>query len=98
MSRRQDHSMFRYHALGGVSVIAIQVGLFAPASIAYAQNSEEKALPPVTVDAPAAAKRAVRKPANRTAAVRRQTQPAAAAPERQLPVVVVDTPGAGASA
>ena len=46
----------------------------------------------------AAAKRAVRKPANRTAAVRRQTQPAAAAPERQLPVVVVDTPGAGANA
>ena len=90
--------MFRYHALGGVSVIAIQVGLFAPAGIAYAQNSEEKALPPVTVDAPAAAKRAVRKPANRTAAVRRQTQPAATAPERQLPVVVVDTPGAGANA
>jgi len=45
------------------------------------------------VDAPAAAKRAVRKPANRTAAVRRQTQPAAAAPERQLPVVVVENCG-----
>ena len=90
--------MFRYHALGGVSVVAIQVALFASGGVANAQSGEEKALPPVTVDAPSAAKRAARRPADRTAAVRRQNQPAAAAPERQLPVVVVDNPGAGANA
>jgi iron complex outermembrane recepter protein len=90
--------MFRYHALGGVSVVAIQVALFAPAGVANAQSGEEKVLPPVTVAAPPAAKRAARRPANRTAAVRRQTRPAATAPERLLPVVVVDTPGAGANA
>jgi iron complex outermembrane receptor protein len=90
--------MFRYHALGGVSVIAIQVALFASGGVANAQSGEEKALPPVTVDAPSAAKRAARRPADRTAAVRRQNQPAAAAPERQLPVVVVDNPGAGTNA
>ena len=87
--------MFRYHALGGVSVVAIQVALFASGGVANAQSGEEKALPPVTVDAPSAAKRAARRPADRTAAVRRQNQPAAAAPERQLPVVVVDNPGGG---
>ena len=90
--------MFRYHALGGVSLVAVQLALLAPASVAMAQSAEERALPPVTVDAPAQAKRAARKPAARTAAARRRTQPAAAAPERQLPVVVVDTAGAGANA
>ena len=44
--------MFRYHALGGVSVIAILAALFAPAGVANAQSGEEKSLPPVTVDAP----------------------------------------------
>ena len=90
--------MFRYHALGGVSLVAIQLALLAPASVAMAQNAEEKVLPPVTVDAPRPAKRAARKPAGQATAARRATQPAAAAPERQLPVVVVERAGAGANA
>ena len=90
--------MFRYHALGGVSLVAIQLALLAPASVAMAQSAEEKVLPPVTVDAPRPAKRAARKPAGQATAARRATQPAVAAPERQLPVVVVDTAGAGANA
>ncbi len=90
--------MFRYHALGGVSLVAIQLALLAPASVAQAQSAEEKVLPPVTVDAPRPAKRAARKPAGQATAARRATQPAVAAPERQLPVVVVDTAGAGANA
>jgi iron complex outermembrane receptor protein len=90
--------MFRYHALGGVSLAAIQLALLAPVSVASAQGGEEKVLPPVTVDAPPQAKRAARKPAGQVAAARRPTQPAASAPERQLPVVVVNTGGAGANA
>ena len=90
--------MFRYHALGGVSLVAIQLALLAPASVAMAQSADEKVLPPVTVDAPRPAKRAARKPAGQATAARRATQPAVAAPERQLPVVVVDTAGAGANA
>ena len=45
--------MFRYHALGGVSVVAIQAALLAPAEIAYAQGTEQRVLPPVTVESPA---------------------------------------------
>ena len=44
--------MFRYHALGGVSVIAIPLALLAPAGVALAQSGEERMLPPVTIDAP----------------------------------------------
>jgi iron complex outermembrane recepter protein len=43
--------MFRFHALGGVSVIALQVALLAPATPASAQDGENL-LPPVTVMAP----------------------------------------------
>ena len=89
--------MFRYHAVGGVSVAAIQLALLVPVGMANAQGGEEKVLPPVTVDAPLQAKRAARKPAAQAAAVRRPTQPAASAPERQLPIVV-NTDGAGANA
>ena len=62
--------MFRYHALGGVSLLAI--GSAFSVVPAYAQTS----LPPVTVDAPrsAAAKPAARKPASRAAA-RTQVRP-----------------------
>ena len=89
--------MFRYHALRGVSVVALQLALSAPANIAMAQDGE-RALPPVTVDAPPTpAKRAVRKPGNEVAAVQRRTQRTAAAPERQMPVVVITTEG-GANA
>ena len=84
--------MFRYHALGGVSLLAIGAALSAVPEPILAQTS----LPPVTVDAPAQARRAAAKPAAR-AAVRRPSQ-SVAAPERQRPVVVVDTAGAGANA
>ena len=50
--------MFRFHALGGVSILAL---LLAPATIANANHE----LPAVTVDAPASVKRVVRKPAPR---------------------------------
>ncbi len=87
--------MFRYHALGGVSAIAIQAALLASASVANAQSGAASVLPPVTVDAPKAqTRRAPAKPAVRAAARR----PAPAAPERQLPVVIVDSAGAGANA
>lgn len=89
--------MFRYHALAGVSAIAIQATLLASAGVARAQSGEARVLSPVTVDAPAAqVRRAAARPAAR-AAVRRPS-PAVAAPERQLPVVIVDTAGAGANA
>jgi iron complex outermembrane receptor protein len=89
--------MFRYHALGGVSVVAIQAALLAPAEIAYAQSGEQRVLPPVTVESPHQPKPAARKPANRTAASRQRTTPVAAA-EQKRPVVVVETEGAGANA
>ena len=89
--------MFRYHALGGVSAIAIQAALLAPADLANAQSSDAKVLPPVTVEAPRTqARRAAASPAARVAA--RRSSQAVAAPERQRPVVVVDTAGAGANA
>ncbi|BAM89429.1 TonB-dependent receptor protein [Bradyrhizobium oligotrophicum S58] len=69
--------MFRRHALGGVSVIAMELVLLQPATIALAQTAGE--LPSVTVDAPrAATPRAVRKPAVQATAVRtRAPKPAA---------------------
>jgi iron complex outermembrane receptor protein len=88
--------MFRYHALAGVSAVAIQAALLGSAGVARAQSGEARVLSPVTVDAPAAqVRRATAKPAARAAA-RRPSQ-AVAAPERQLPVVVVDSAGANAS-
>jgi iron complex outermembrane recepter protein len=88
--------MFRYHALAGVSAIAIQAALLASSDVANAQSGETSVLPPVTIDAPKAqTRRATAKPAARVA---RRSAPAVAAPDRQLPVVVVDTAGAGANA
>ncbi|MEA2742648.1 MAG: iron complex outerrane recepter protein [Acetobacteraceae bacterium] len=90
--------MFRFHALGGVSVAALQLALFAPLSAAHAQSSE-KVLPPVTIDAPQAPAGSVgRKPVDQAAAGRRRTQRTAAAAERQRPVVVINTEGSGANA
>ena len=68
--------MFRRHALGGVSVIAI--AWLQPATIAHAQTERE--LPSVTVDAPrAATPRATRKPAAQpNAASARAPKPTAA--------------------
>jgi iron complex outermembrane receptor protein len=66
--------MFRYHALGGVSLLTIGSALSAVPSLTHAQT----ALPPVTVDAPrpVAAKPAVRRPGPR-ATVRTQAKPPA---------------------
>jgi len=80
--------MFRFHALGGVSVLAL---LLAPATIANANHD----LPPVTVDAPASAKRAVRKPAPRPTSSARRSHTAPTAPQRQIPVVVANAEGSG---
>jgi iron complex outermembrane recepter protein len=88
--------MFRYHALGGVSVVALQVALLAPGSVANAQ-SEQKVLPPVTIDAPRAPARRVARLAGDTA-VQRRAQRTTAAPERHMPVVVITTEGSGANA
>ena len=88
--------MFRLHALGGVGVVALQVALAAPVTVANAQD-DAQGLPPVTVEAPKSqAKRVARKPAVRTALPRRQAERAAPTPERHLPVVIVDG-GANAS-
>ncbi|WP_426442850.1 TonB-dependent receptor [Bradyrhizobium genosp. P] len=89
--------MFRYHALSGVSVVAIQATLLASAEIAYAQSAEQKVLPPVTVESPRPPKPAARKPANRIAARPQRTTPVVAT-EQKRPVVVVETDGAGAGA
>lgn len=89
--------MFRYHARGGVSVLAIQAALLAPAEIAYAQSGEQKVLPPVTVESPRPPRPAARKPATRAVASRHRTAPVAVA-DRNRPVVPVTTEGAGANA
>src|SRR3954469_15750835 len=80
--------MFRFHALGGVSVMAL---LLAPATIANANHD----LPAVTVDAPAPAKRAVRKPAPHSTSTARRSRSAPTTPQRQVPVVVANTEGSG---
>ena len=86
--------MFRHHALCGVSVAALQAVLLAPANVANAQSGEH-ALPPVTVEAPA--RHAVRRPAERVAAMPRRP-PVAAAPNPQTrPVATADSGGVNAS-
>jgi iron complex outermembrane recepter protein len=97
-SQRQDYQMFGFHARCGVSVVALQVALFTPATVANAQRGEQ-VLPPVTIDVPQApARRAARKPAQQSASVKRRTPRTGAAPERQIPVVVVNTESGGANA
>lgn len=82
--------MFRYHALGGVSLLAISSAFSAVP--AYAQTS----LPPVTVDAPrsAAAKPAARKPASRAAAARTQVRPTVPSATTAVSQVARVTPSA----
>ncbi|QPF82046.1 TonB-dependent receptor [Bradyrhizobium genosp. L] len=87
--------MFRYHAVGGMSVVAIQAALLASAEIAHAQGGEQK-LPPVTVEAPPP-KPAAHKPAKPMAVARHRTAPVAA-PRQNRPVVVVTTERAGTNA
>lgn len=87
--------MFRRHALAGVSVLALQVVLLAPGTIAKANHH----LPEIKVDAPTAIKHAVSKPAPRPTQGRRQARrPAAPTAPKQQPVVALDTEGGGANA
>ena len=89
--------MFRLHAVRGVGVVALQVALAAPATVASAQNSGQP-LPPVTVDAPKAqVRRVARRPAERTELPRRRAERATPPPDRHLPVVIVDGGSANAA-
>jgi iron complex outermembrane receptor protein len=69
--------MFRFHALGGVSVAALQLALFAPVGVAHAQD---RTLPPVTVEAPreARVRPAAQKPRVRSSSAQRATRTPAA--------------------
>jgi iron complex outermembrane recepter protein len=71
--------MFRFHALGGVSVAALQLALFAPVGAAHAQ-APDRTLPPVTVDAPreARVRPAAQKPRVRSSSAQRATRTPAA--------------------
>jgi iron complex outermembrane recepter protein len=90
--------MFRRHALGGVSVVALQLTLLAPMTVAHAQTGAQ-VLPPVTVDAPRVPpKRAVRKPGEQAAAPRRRVRPVATAPARDLPAVAASAEDSGVNA
>ncbi len=77
--------MFRFHALGGVSLAALVAG----APVANAQNDPQP-LPPVTVDAPKAfPKRAARRPDAQVARRPPPAERATTAQDRNRPVVVV---------
>jgi iron complex outermembrane receptor protein len=67
--------MFRFHALGGVSVAALQLALFAPVGAAHAQ-APDRTLPPVTVEAPreARVRPAAQTPRVRSSSARRVTR------------------------
>ncbi|GLH75883.1 TonB-dependent receptor [Bradyrhizobium sp. SSBR45G] len=88
--------MFRRHALAGVSVIAMELVLLQPATIAHAQTERE--LPSVTVDAPRApAPRTARKPAtqSREARTSRAPKPAAAAQPQPAQASTANIDGGG---
>jgi iron complex outermembrane receptor protein len=89
--------MSRYHAVAGVSAIAMELVLLQPPGIAYAQTE----LPPVTVEAPRArAVRPARKPVRTAIAVRRTApKPVASAPRPEAaPVSAVTIDGGGVTA
>ncbi len=81
--------MFRIHALGGVSFMAMELMLLQPATPAFAQNGASE-LPPVTVEAPRArAVHPAHKPAARSiqaAASRRRAGSGAVASRSIAPV------------
>ncbi|MEH2555926.1 iron complex outermembrane receptor protein [Bradyrhizobium algeriense] len=81
--------MYRYHALGGASLLVLGSALSLTPSIAEAQT----ALPAVTVDAPRAttARPAARKPAVRASA-RTQARPPSANPARSASLTAGITP------
>jgi iron complex outermembrane receptor protein len=71
--------MFRFHALGGVSVAALQLALFAPVGAAHAQ-APDRTLPPVTVEAPreVRVRPAAQRPRVRSSSAQRTTRTPAA--------------------
>jgi iron complex outermembrane recepter protein len=71
--------MFRLHALGGMSVAALQLALFAPIGAAHAQ-APDRTLPPVTVEAPreARVRAAAQGPRVRSTSAQRTTRTPAA--------------------
>jgi len=78
--------MSRIHALGGVSVLAMELVLLQPATVAFAQENKE--LPPVTVEAPRApTARPARKPTQRAAAIGSRAAKPVAVSQRSEPVV-----------
>ena len=71
--------MFRFHALGGVNVAALQLALFAPVGAAHAQ-APDRTLPPVTVEAPreVRVRPAAQRPRVRSSSAQRTTRTPAA--------------------
>jgi iron complex outermembrane receptor protein len=86
--------MFRVHALGGVSAVAMGLALAALPEVAAAQSGAT--LPPVTVEAPQSQPRVVRRHGPRTAAAPSRQLPRQAPPERIF-VSVAPAPETSAS-
>ena len=86
--------MFRYHALGGASLLVLYSALSVTPATAQAQTSD-RTLPPVTVEAPRAtvARPAARKPNVRSAA-RSQAKPPSAKPPPAVSQAARITPSA----
>lgn len=91
--------MFRNHALGGVSALAIGLGLLQPSRVAHAQTTSVQ-LPPVTVEAPRPTiRRAARKPVQHVAVARfRAGTPVAAATQQRAVSDTANTDGGGVKA
>ncbi|MFT4120942.1 TonB-dependent receptor domain-containing protein [Bradyrhizobium sp.] len=80
--------MLPCHARRGVSIVAIQAALLASSSSGVLAQSSERALPAVTVEAPAAAKPKTRKPVVQAAGARNPSAKPANMAERAAPVAV----------
>jgi iron complex outermembrane receptor protein len=85
--------MFRYRALRGASVLALGSALTALSSKTHAQISD-RALPPVTVDAPSTATPKPRKPAARTAGTRSRSAKPASSVQQSAPPAASSGQGA----
>jgi iron complex outermembrane receptor protein len=92
-SRHQDIPTLPRHARCGMSVVAVQAALLTSMSGAATQSGE-RALPPVTVDAPIAAPHKPRKPAVQSTAAR-SAKPASSAEGNILAAVATSGQGAG---
>ncbi|MEA3135218.1 MAG: iron complex outerrane recepter protein, partial [Gammaproteobacteria bacterium] len=86
--------MLSRHARRGVSIVAVPAALLASSSGVFAESSE-RALPAVTVDAPATVKPKQRKPVAQTAGASRSSAKRVA--ERAAPVAATNDQGAGSA-